>query len=367
MKSNLSLNQNTFKSLDSYVDTLYPIDCGLGCNPLGAPDAVADFWAHYEDSKTERYYDFSQIVELSVKVGDYTRIPPERIFFSNGSMTMLSNIFFKLFSEKPKRMLGIGPQFVQAVSEWRLSGGGYEAVPFDAQTDPERIFDLLMEKIKAERPAVVYIDNPNNPTGLVVSFGAIKQLVQMCKEVDAFLIVDEAYADYLPLECSAMNLTHDFSNLIVTRTFSKGLGLASIRIGYCVVHEELIGSIQKIICPFSLSKTSMDLACYVLPGIETFLTRSREHVRTLKNEMTESFRQKGITIWPSHENIPIFLAHHAETSLFAWLSNLGILTESGKHFAATHPDMSDHYCRVRVPDSRTHLIHLIYRFKNSKL
>ncbi len=123
MTSNKSLNPNTLKSFDSYVDTLYTIDCGLGSNPLGAPESVADFWASYDGTKMDKYYDFSQIVDLSVKVGEYTGMPPERIFFSNGSISMLSNIFFKLFSERPKLMVGVGPQFVQAVSEWQLSGG----------------------------------------------------------------------------------------------------------------------------------------------------------------------------------------------------------------------------------------------------
>ncbi len=367
MKSNTAINPNTLKSFDSYVDTLYPIDCGLGSNPLGAPDSVTNFWMNYECSKIDRYYDFSQIVELSVKVGEYTGIPPERIYFSNGSVSMLSNIFFKLFSERPKHMIGIGPQFVQAVSEWLLSGGTYDSIPLEPNGNLDEAIDLLIQKIKTVKPAVVYIDNPNNPTGMVFTVRQIKRLLEVCRGLDVFLVLDEAYADYLPMEASGMNLTNEFQNFIVTRTFSKGLGMASIRIGYCVVHEKLVGSIQKIICPFTLSRTSIEMACYVLPGIESFLLRSREHIRGLKKEMIKAFQQKGITIWPSHSDIPIFLAHHPETSLFTWLSNLGIVTESGKHFTATHPLMNDYYCRIRVPDSKTHLIHLMYRLTKSKL
>lgn len=367
MKSNTSLNPNTLKSFDSYVDTLYPINCGLGSNPLGEPEAAADFWRHYDSSKIDRYYDFSQIVELSAKVGEYSAMSPERIFFSNGSISMLSNLFFKLFSEKPKLMIGVGPQFVQAISEWLLSGGDYDSVLLNSAGNLDETIQGLINKIHVMKPAVVYIDNPNNPTGMVFTREQIAQLANVCKDRDVFLLIDEAYADYLPIASSVMNLTDDFPNVIVIRTFSKGLGMASIRIGYCVVHEELAGSIQKIICPFTLSRTSIEMACYVLPGIEPFLSRSREHVRTLKKEITEAFQQKGITIWSSHEDIPIFLSHHSETPLFTWLSNLGIITESGKHFITTHPQMSDHYCRVRVPDSKTHLMQLMYRLKNATL
>lgn len=115
----------------------------------------------------DRYYEFSHIVDLSVKVADYIGATPETVYFANGSLAVLSSIFFKVFTERPKHMLGIGPQFVQAISEWRLSGGTYDAVPMDVAGDLDGTVEQLVERIKREAPTLVYLDNPNNPTGRV--------------------------------------------------------------------------------------------------------------------------------------------------------------------------------------------------------
>lgn len=359
------LNTDLLKSFDSYVKKHHRIDCGLGSNPLGAPPAVQDFWKGYNSESPEKYYDSDLIAELSIRVGEYVDIAPERLYFSNGSISMLSNLFFKMFTQKPKLMLGIGPQFPYAIAEWLYSGGEYVSEPLDKDEDLNGATDRLIKRIRSVNPTVVFIDNPNNPTGLLFSLEQIEEIAIICQEAGAYLIVDEAYADYMPMKCSAIPLTDGFFNLIVVRTFSKGLGMASIRLGYCAVPESLAQFVQNIICPFTPSKISIDMACYVLPGIDGFLIQNRNYIREKKRELTQAFRQKGFSIWSSHEEVPIFMAYHQTIPIFRWLKELGVITVSGKDFAMTCSGLDDNFCRIRVPGCKADFMHLLYRLKNN--
>jgi histidinol-phosphate aminotransferase len=364
MEHNKSLNPNALAPFDSYAKKQHTIDCGLGTNPLGEPPAVKDFWKTYMHKPVDKYYDPALLAELSARVSDYANIPVERLFFHNGSMQMLSTLFFKLFTQHPKLMMGIGPQFAEPVEEWLLSGGEYISSPLGKADNLDFTVNKIIEKITSTKPTVVFMDNPNNPTGLFFSVEFIERIAIACQHTGTYLIIDEAFADYLPVNSSAMHLTNHLSNIFVVRSFSKALGMASIRLGYCIVPNTLIKYLQRIIIQFTPAEISIDIACHVLPSINDFLLKSRHYIRQGKKKITETFRQKGFRIWPTHKDVPIFLAYHKEIPIYRCLQDIDVITVSGDHFAITCPEMNDHYCRVRVPACKADIAYLIHRVNN---
>lgn len=357
----MKINPQLTSEKASYISDLYTIDCRLGTNPFGPPPLAPDFMYSSLLEGVESYYSFDWIARLSVLVSGYTGVPPDQLYFSNGSMPMLSNLFFKMFTREGKTMLGIGPQFVDAVSEWSLSGGSYQSLAMADYADTASLFDALEKKVRIEQPDVVYLDNPNNPTGFAWPKALVRELAAACDEVGSYLLIDEAYGDFLAPESSLISLCCEYNHTLVVRSFSKGLGLAALRLGYVAVPKGLVGVVRNTIIPFTPSLPAIKVACHVLPGIATYIRTTVDKTREYKAKLIEALEQNGITVLPTHSDTPIFLAHAKNFNLYQWLADKGIQAESGHHFRDTWVPMSHHYCRIRIPGNEHDLAHLCYR------
>ncbi|MEZ9409540.1 aminotransferase class I/II-fold pyridoxal phosphate-dependent enzyme [Vibrio lentus] len=352
----MNINQRIRGDHASYISNLYTIDCRLGTNPKGRPPLSYAIKETLLDDLSD-YYSFDYIAKLSVLTANYIGTDPDRVFFSNGSMPMLSTIFSKLLGDN-MTMLGLGPQFVDAVSEFIKLGGSYSSIKYSPSVIP-----TLCEKIRTTAPSVVYIDNPNNPTGRAYSHEELEPVVEVCLDSGSILLIDEAYGDYLAKDESMVQFANEFNNVVVTRSFSKGLGLASCRLGYAVVSHNLRDYFSKIIIPFTPSLTSIKIACDVLPNIDSFLDGCKKDCREIKKTMIDELKLCGIEVAPTHEDTPIFLAYKQGENLASWFDDRGILVESAHHFELTDNTLTKEYCRVRIVGNTHDLEHLLYRLK----
>mgnify|MGYP001181791494 CR=1 FL=1 len=349
----MKLNKSLKNSHASYISNLYTIDCRLGTNPYGHPELNSDISADILQNLNE-YYDFSWIAKLSIQTAKYINCDPECVFFGNGSMPILSTLFNKLLDSQSKRMIGIGPQFVDAISEWKLSGGEYLAV-HDS--------DELISSIINTKPDVVYIDNPNNPSGKVYPKQELQAIKLACRETATLLIVDEAYGDYLNMSESMIGDTQTSDNIIVVRSFSKGLGMAGIRLGYAVVPKSLCGYLTRITIPFTPSIPSIKIACSALESAKQFMSQSIAQTQATKSRMIAAFKECGIVALNSDKRTPIFMVYMEGKNAAAWFEDKGILVESCHHFKETCKSMSREYARVRIVGNNYDLEHLLYRLK----
>lgn len=117
----------------------------------------------------------------------------------------------------------------------------------------------LSKKIK---PKLLFLANPNNPTGHYIEKEKIINLVKNLKQT--FIVIDESLIDYLEPDASCVGLTKRFSNLIATRSFSKLYGLAGMRIGYLASNKNIIKQISKTISPFEACSFAITSAITVL-------------------------------------------------------------------------------------------------------
>ncbi len=348
---------------ETYVSNDYLIDCSMGSNPFGSPARSQAWIKNYNGEGLAEYYDYSTIVDLTMLIASYVNFRAENVFIGNGSANCLSIIFYKFLNVRNSKMLGVGPQFITAISEWKMAGGEYHSIPLNLDSKPILPVAELCEELKRNDYAVLYIDNPNNPLGYVFSIEDIERLARTCQQTDTFLVVDEAYADYVSIEASAIQLIDQYSNVIVTRSFSKGLGLASIRTGYLVVSDEYIDCFRKIIMPFTPSMLSAKLAIEALQD-DLFLQQTIEKTRHFKAELIQVFESNNIKTLATHEDTPIFTVYDKDVDLFALLSSVNIITESGVHFVATNPIFNNSYCRVRIPGNQVDIHHINYRLNH---
>ncbi len=136
-------------------------------------------------------------------------------------------------------------------------------------------WDLFESKISG-RTQLVFLCNPNNPTGALLDS---HKLLSFIKKTNALVVVDEAYIDFSKEE-SMVNLVNEHSNLIVVRTLSKAYGLAGARLGVAVANPKIIGWLNRIKPPYNISRPNMDLALERLTNYSTI----QKEIEILKDQ-----------------------------------------------------------------------------------
>jgi histidinol-phosphate aminotransferase len=173
---------------------------------------------------------------------------------------------------------------------------GMKAVPVPLREDFSFDAGAFIERMKAERPALVFIAYPNNPTGVLYPEEQIVEVIRACK---GLVVIDEAYHVFAGK--SLMPRLRQFSNLIIVRTVSK-LGLAGIRLGYLVGRPEWIEQFNKVRQVYNVNVLTQAAALFVLERLEVL-----EEQAALILQEREQLRQNlaalaGLTVFPSAAN-----------------------------------------------------------------
>ncbi len=324
------------------------LDCAIGKNSFGTSEKVVEFAKHYNDwsdlweHPDNSYKDLKQgICEFW---SDYADLEETNIRVANGSAVILSRLN-KLFVEPGVKILGYAPQFDEYRLEVQVLGGIYEAVLLDPLEDFKFNPERLISKMKPDYP-IEYIDNPNNPTGQLICLGDIEAIVKEAAKKDMVVIVDEAYGDYVEEKHSAVNLINEYSNLVVTRTFTKGYGIGRIRVGYAILPTELGDYYNKIELPFSVSTFGASLVREALLN-QDFIIRLRQQVKTEKGKLIGELTKKGYHIGETHESCPLFIIGYKDedVDLKEKLLTKGILALAGNEYV----NLGKNYARINTP------------------
>ena len=183
----------------------------------------------------ERYPDITA-TQLKNKLSDYVSLPVDFIEVYNGSDDALKDII-TVFVDKDTHVLSYQPSYTQVNTFITTNTENYMKVNIK---DPLGKHEYDFDYCKVNE--VVYLVNPNNPTGKLLPVEEIEKLVKTY--TNTLFIVDEAYYEFAKQSCTHLVVSH--KNLIVTRTFSKAFGLASVRLGYCMAHPDTLLNIRKI-------------------------------------------------------------------------------------------------------------------------
>jgi histidinol-phosphate aminotransferase len=174
------------------------------------------------------------------------------------------------------------------------------------------------------RTRVIFLANPNNPTGTLLS-GA--DLHGFLREVPRHVVIvlDEAYNEYIPeeLKADAVAWLAEFPNLVVTRTFSKAYGLAGLRVGYAFAHPDVADLMNRVRQPFNVNSISLAAATAGL-GDHEFVRRSFDLNQTGMRRVTAGLTQLGLTYIPSAGNFVSFKVKDA-AGVFQRLLKRGVI------------------------------------------
>ena len=167
--------------------------------------------------------------------------------------------------------------------------------------DPEAMLGAI-----APDTRVVFIANPNNPTGTLLEPGVLKNFLS-CVPADVAVVLDEAYTEYLAPELRAapVALLKEFPNLIITRTFSKAYGLAGLRVGYALAAPQLADLLNRVRQPFNVNNIALAAAAAALAD-DVFVAESFVANRRGMEQLVHGFKRLGLEYIPSHGNFVTF-------------------------------------------------------------
>lgn len=161
--------------------------------------------------------------------------------------------------------------------------------------------DAMARAIRADT-RMVFLANPNNPTGTFTPYPAVHDFMKRVPE-NVIVVLDEAYNDFLPheLRTDTVAWLKEFPNLVLTRTFCKIYGLAGLRVGYMLAHPEVCDMVNRVRAPFNVNAIAQAAAIAAL-GDEEFVRRTFENNRAGMAQLTAGFDALGLPYIPSSGN-----------------------------------------------------------------
>ncbi len=240
-------------AVETPPDPALLLDCTMGVNPYGYPKASADVLRQLNLSHLQDYPHDTVLYTAVIRFWQaQAELTEQMLFFSDGSISgiyCLNNLFSQSSRDE---VAGFYPTFTDMVESVRRFGMKYRGVPIRMEENGLAAAEDLLPCL-SEKTAFIYLDRPNNPTGQTMPLQDVEKLCRACRDAGAYCVVDEAYADFLPRNESAMTLINRNDNLIIIRTFSKGFGLANLRAGYLVLQPELTTMLKRCSNPYVLS------------------------------------------------------------------------------------------------------------------
>ncbi len=248
-------------SLEEYIPFSYKpgmirLDANESC--ISLPDSIkAEILNVISEVELNRYPD-PYCKDLRKAFGRYYGIDCDNVVVGNGSDELISIIFSSLIPSDSKS-LTVAPDF----SMYSFYASLYNRKNDVYQKDENYNIDVdeFIDYINKNGYDFVMFSNPCNPTGQGIEKSDILKIV---KNTSAMICVDEAYMDFWDESESVCNEVDTYDNLMVLRTLSKAIGLASCRLGFAVANKNIISMFNKVKSPYNVNSVSQSIGCYIL-------------------------------------------------------------------------------------------------------
>lgn len=291
-------------------------------NPLGPPPAAAAFLKSFDPAMVS-CYPSGDCRPLRARLADYLGVTPLQVILGNGANEVIAFVI-KAFCEQGDNIVTADRTF--AVYEWiaRFSG-------VDARLAPLNDFGFDEEGLLARvdsRTKLVFICNPNNPTG---TWWSRDRLIRFMERLgpNHIVVLDEAYAEFIdqPDYPDGISLLSRFPNLIIFRTFSKMYALAGLRIGYLVATEQVTDIVRKTAIVYSVNTLAQSAAMAAL-GDQTFINATHSLVQEGQQMLAARCAELKLPILTSDCNFAMIKLPFSDTLAYRLLMQQGYMVRT---------------------------------------
>jgi histidinol-phosphate aminotransferase len=264
-------------------------------NPLG-PSAKVIAAISAAAAELTRYPDGAGF-DLKAVLSRRFDLDPARIVLGNGSNDILELVAHAFLHP------GLSAIYAQhSFAVYPLATQGYGGTGIEV---PARAFGHDLDAMRAAvRPdtRVVWLANPNNPTGTWIAAPAVHAFIASLP-ASVIVVLDEAYNEYLPpeLQADTARWLDEFPNLVISRTFSKAYGLAALRVGYGLMHADVAAMLNRVRQPFNVNSLAQAAAIAALAD-QHYVADSHAQNRRGMEQLEAGFRKLGLDWIPSYGN-----------------------------------------------------------------
>ena len=270
--------------------------------------------------------------DLCQAIADRLGFNLAQVAIGNGSSELLEKACYA-FGGAGRKIASANPSFSMYQTYAILADSQPVLFPLTADgfVDPEGVISFCKE----EKPALLIICNPNNPTG---NFNPKASMEKIIRSVDCPVIMDEAYMEFAveegkEEEVTTLDLVNQVDNLLVLRTFSKAYGLANLRIGYGIGSAPVMKILKKVLLPYTVNGVSI-LAAELMYSKPEVLRQRVEAVVSGRRYLRDHLEALGFRVLPSATNFLLALPAGKALERLAEKAGAGDLPSSEKAMAA---------------------------------
>ena len=243
----------------------------------------------------------------------------DQIWAANGSNEIIQTLFLA-FAGAGVNSLGFTPSYSMHENIARSTGTNWliGARLSDFSID----LSSALKEISTQKPKLVFITTPNNPTGTSTEISDIRRIIEATAQVGGLTIIDEAYAEFSE-QPSTIELLSEYLNLVVIRTMSKAFSFAGVRVGYLAAGKEVVDALHLVRLPYHLS-TPTQLLAKVALEFQSELLAEVQQLKIERNKVVAELQKLGLTVVPSSANFLLF-AIDSEKKVWQELVKVGVL------------------------------------------
>lgn len=296
-------------------------------NPYGFSPKVKAFLS--DDHSNHALYPDGYAQELRTAVAAHLDVKETQVIFGNGSDDLIAIITRALLYPGVNTVMAT-PSFSQYRHNAEIEGAEVREIPMQ---NGKHDLVAMLEAIDGNT-SVVWVCNPNNPTGTIVSDDELQDFLNKVPS-EVLVVLDEAYFEYVNSSDHKDTLPYidKYPNAIILRTFSKAYGLASFRVGYGIAQEEVIAKLDAVRAPFNNTILSQKVAILALDD-QTFINECKEKNDAGKKQYVEFCERHHLNYYPTETNFILFEVKADSDVVFKEMMKRGFIIRSGNALGA---------------------------------
>ena len=269
------------------------LDFSASCNPLGTSPSVLEALRDVDLS----HYPDDEALELRQALARALQVDLSWVAVGNGSVDLIYQLA-SAYLEPADRALVVGPAFGEYARACRVAGATVMEIRAAEETGFQPDTEAVRTALRAERPKLAFLCNPNNPTGRLLPASSIIEILEECEET--LMVVDEAY---MPFCDSNVDLRGQLTSgrLLLLRSMTKDHGLAGIRLGYAVARPDVLDPLGRIRPPWSVNALAQAAGLAALKD-EAHVEAARRVIAEARAYLVGELSALGLGVVPSAAN-----------------------------------------------------------------
>jgi histidinol-phosphate aminotransferase len=282
-------------------------------NTTGCSPAVSRALARLSRKELAMYPEYERGTR---RLARYFKVKPSELMLTNGGDDAL-RVFFDAFVDAGSRVLICEPTFPMYRYYAEIAGARIDVARYGSNM--EFPLEAVLAALR-RRPRVLFIANPNNPTGTLVPRGDIRRILNASSQTA--VVIDEAYAEFSGV--SVVPWINKYPQLFVTRTFSKTAGLAGLRLGAVAAQADSLAVLRRAMPPFPVNVAALAAAEAAVNDASS-MRRYVSEVILVRAWLAEELKTLGAVAYPSAGNFLLVNFGPTGPAMCAWLERHGIL------------------------------------------